>query len=362
MDYGSVISVIIPSFNPSDRLVQVINGLIESGFDDIIVVNDGSGQGHAARFEQIGQFPQVTVLTHPKNLGKGSALKTAFLFFMQARPGKKGVVTMDGDGQHLKGDVVKCAIAAVQSDEALVMGVRNFSHPDVPKRNAMGNRFTAFIFRAFFGIRLRDTQTGLRGIPTRHIPLMLDIHGSRFEYETNMLLELRRRGIPFTEVEIETVYEERSNDRSHFRPLIDSVMIFARIFKYALSGILSFAVDISIFWLTMTLFGAQLGRWSILGCTAAARAVSSFFNFNVNRRLVFAAPASKRKNMYGRHLRRYYTLAIMQMLAAAGALWILAFLLGGMRSAGPLSLLKILVDTALFFLSYYIQHKWVFDK
>ena len=351
-----VVSIVIPSFNPSSGLVQVAAGLIESGFDDIIIVNDGSDKEHTAPFEELKKFHQCTVLTHSENMGKGAALKTAFLFFAQERSGKKGVVMVDGDGQHLKGDVVKCAHALLQSDDAVVMGVRDFFHPDVPRRNSLGNRTTAFAFRVLFGIRLRDTQTGLRGIPAQHIPLMLDIQGSRFEYETNMLLELRRRGIPFVEVEIETVYEDEPGERSHYRPLLDSLMIFARIFKYALSSVMSFFVDIGIFWLSMTFLGSFMGLWNIAGCTAIARAISSFFNFNVNRRLVF-----RQKKTYGRHFRRYYTLAAVQMLVAAGTLWLLAVLLNGTQAVWLLTLLKVVVDTTLFFLSYYIQRRWVFE-
>ena len=357
MNYGSEISIIIPSLNPTGELMQVVSGLVEAGFDDIIIVNDGSDEDHMNPFEEIGKYHQSTLLTHSYNMGKGAALKTAFLFFEQTRPGKKGAVTVDGDGQHLKDDVVKCALAIMQSEDAVVMGVRDFYRSDVPKRNSLGNRITAFTFRALFGFKLRDTQTGLRGIPARYIPLMLEIRGHRFEYETNMLLELRRRGVPLIEVEIETVYKENSNEQSHFRPFIDSVMIFARILKYALSSISSFFVDIGAFWLAMTFFGSLMGAWSIVGCTAAARVLSSFFNFNINRRLVF-----RQRNTYGRHFRRYYTLAVVQMLVAAGALWLLSFLVGWTNSAGLLTFLKIIVDTTLFFLSYYIQHKWVFSE
>ena len=355
MDNCDGVSIVIPSLNPTDTLVRVVNGLVEEGFGDIIVVNDGSDGGYAALFEKIGELPECTVLGHPRNLGKGASLKTAFSFFLQNRPNSSGLVTVDGDGQHLKDDVVRCALAMAQSGEAVVLGARDFSHRDVPKRNAAGNRVTAFAFRVLFGIRLRDTQTGLRGFPARFVPFLLDIQGNRFEYETNVLIEFSRRNVPFLEVEIETVYEEGSNRRSHYRPLIDSLIIFARIFKYALSSLLSFAVDIGLFWLAMRLLGGFFGPWSILGCTAIARAVSSFLNFNVNRWLVF-----RRREAYGSHLRRYYTLAVAQMLAAAGLLWVVAQLVNAAGAAGALAFLKFLVDTALFFLSYFIQSKWVF--
>ena len=354
--YDSV-SVIIPSLDPTDRLEQVVSGLIGAGFCDIILVNDGSDEEHTGPFDRIKQLAGCTVLTHPENMGKGAALKTAFNFCLKERTDKVGVVTVDGDGQHLVGDVVNCAVTMTEYSDAVVMGVRNFKQSAVPKRNSLGNRITAFVLRVMFGIRLRDTQTGLRGIPTQHIPLMLEIAGSRFEYETNMILELKRRNIPFHEVAIETVYEEGSNDRSHFRPLKDSVMIFARIAKYAMSSILCFFVDIGAFWLAIEFLGVYMGEWSILFCTVIARAISSFLNFNINRRLVF-----QRRNTYGSHFLRYYSLAVVQMLVAAGGLWLLSLAFGGAQSSWLLTLLKIMMDTVLFFLSYFIQRNWVFKE
>ena len=370
MDGIDKVSVIIPSLNPSETIVHVVSSLIDVGFRDIIVVDDGSGDGFKALFDRIGALPGCSVLTHSHNLGKGAALKTAFSFFLKSRPGMAGVLTMDGDGQHLAEDAARCAQALLVSDEPVVLGARDFLRSNVPKRNSLGNRTTAFAFRALFGIKLRDTQTGLRGIPARHIPMMLDIPGKRFEYETNMLLEIERRGIPFLEVEIETVYEQGSNDRSHYRPLVDSLIIFSQLMKYALSSLLSFFVDIGLFWLAILAFAPVFGLWSIPACTAIARVISSFFNFNINRFFVF-----RRKDAFRSHLWRYYALALTQMLTSAAILWVLALAfigtptvgtqVAGEQAAGAawlLTAMKMLTDTALFFASFYIQRIWVFRK
>jgi len=351
------ISVIIPSLNPSDTLVHVVDGLIEAGFGDIIVVNDGSDEAHAEPFDIIGKKSGCTVLTHPQNIGKGAALKTAFSYFVQNRPEKEGLVTMDGDGQHLCADVVKCAHEVMQSVTSVIIGTRDFRHADVPRRNSLGNRLTAFSFRILFGIKLTDTQTGLRGIPVEYVPMMTEIPGNRFEYETNMLIEIERQGLKFLEVDIETVYEEGSNSRSHYRPLLDSIIIFSRILKYSVSSLLSFFVDIGLFWLAIHFLRDTLDPWSIPAATAIARVFSSFFNFNIYKLIVF-----RQKKSYSSHLWRYYTLAAVQMLTSAGVLWVLDSLLAGTRTAGLLSFLKMLVDTALFFMSYYVQRRWVFKK
>jgi len=336
-------------------MVSIITGLIESGFNDIIVVNDGSASEHLAPFDVVSKFPECTVLNHPSNKGKGAALKTALSFFLEFRPEKAGVIMMDADGQHRPADAAACARELIKSEDAVVLGVRDFLHPDVPKRNSFGNRLTAFVFRVIFGIKIKDTQTGLRGVPTSHIPLMLEVPGKRFDYETNMLIEIEQVGIPFNEVSIQTVYEEGSNERSHFRPFVDTLMISLRLLKYAMSSLISSVVDVGIFWFALHSLGAALGLWSIPVCTAIARLFSSFLNFNINKRFVF-----KRKKMFRSLIWRYYTVAVTQMLTSALLLWILAQLVDGTHAAGLMTLLKAAVDTILFFISYHIQRSWVF--
>jgi len=351
------ISIIIPSLDPSDTLVDVVKGLIETGFSDIIVIDDGSRPEYTEPFAEVEKLPECVVVRHPRNMGKGEALKTAFDFCLKNRPALAGVITVDADGQHKCEDAVKCALALKQNSDSVIMGVRDFKQRDVPARNSLGNRVTALAFRVLFGIRLRDTQTGLRGISAQHFTMMTEVRGSRFEYETNMLLEIEQRHIPFLEVEIETVYEEGSNERSHYRPFVDSIIIFSRIFKYSISSIMSFVVDIGLFWLAMRYLAAFLVPWSIPACTVIARIFSSFFNFNFNRRLVF-----RRRKAYGSHLKRYSVLSVLQATVSACFVWLLAWLLTEAGTAGIVTLLKVAVDTMLFFLSYHIQQKWVFAK
>ena len=94
------ISVVLPSLDPDDKLLTVVEGLLKVGFTDIIMVNDGSKPENEHYFEKAAEHPEVHVLTHPINRGKGAALKTAFTWFLQNRPDQLGVVTVDGDNQH----------------------------------------------------------------------------------------------------------------------------------------------------------------------------------------------------------------------------------------------------------------------
>ena len=234
------ITVIIPSLNPDEKLQNTVNNLLSVGFTDIVCVNDGS------REDCLGFFPKesanVTRLTHEFNRGKGAALKTAFAYLLQRRPNSIGAVTVDGDGQHAAKDVLRCVEQMVADKEKIILGCRDFSEPHVPKRSRYGNRITSGVFKLLCGMKLSDTQTGLRAFPAKYYTDMLEISGDRFEYETNMLLEMKARKIPYGEVKIETVYIEE-NKTSHFRPFKDSYRIYSLIFKFTLGEFFKFALS-----------------------------------------------------------------------------------------------------------------------
>ena len=201
------------------------------GFRDILLINDGSKPENRHYFtDAAAAHPEITLLHHEVNRGKGAALKTAIAYYLANRPEGIGVVTVDGDGQHHKLDILACAESMADSGE-VTLGVRDFDQPDVPWRSRFGNKTTCAIFKFFVGMAVSDTQTGLRAISRRDLPTMLEIQGDRFEYETNMLLTLKRKSIPFREVKIRTVYIEE-NKSSHFRVIRDSWKIYKLILAH----------------------------------------------------------------------------------------------------------------------------------
>ena len=352
----ALVSVVLPSLNPTGKLLDVVTGIIGEGFEDIIIVDDGSDEEHLEPFREVEALSQCHVLRHEKNRGKGAALKTAFKYFIENRANFLGVVTVDGDGQHMPADVRGCADSMVANGNSIIIGARDFSGSGVPRKSYLGNTITSFVFKTLCGIRLSDTQTGLRAIPAAHLPVLTLVKGDRFEYETNMLLEMSRAGISFTELSIRTVYEGK-NEGSHFRPFVDSVKIYAIILRYSLSSIASFVIDLMAFWLALKIFGPALGVWQVPVCTIIARAASSFFNFNANRRLVFDSRAS-----YGETLLRYYMLCIPQTLVSAGLVWALSSISSAGVTVTAVTFIKMLVDVGLFFISFYVQREWVFKK
>ena len=359
------ITAIVPSLHPDEKLMQVVQGLLDVGFTDIILVNDGSDAAHLEPFETAAKLPQVTVLTHEVNKGKGRAMKTAFAWCLENRKGLDGVVTADGDNQHRSEDILRCAQAVTEDKSKVWLGVRDFSLEHVPARSRFGNTLTRNILRLFGGVSVTDTQTGLRAIPYSCLPFMLTVDGERYEYETEQLMALHDNGWDIGEVVIETVYIDE-NQTSHFHPIRDSWKIYKLIFRHAFrklgqllrfsaSSLFSVLVDQGLFALlnAFLLSGLDAGKRQLIG-TLSGRVVSSFVNYSCNKRLVF-----KNKNASG-SLLRYFILCAVQTVASFGLLRGLTALL---RTEGLQdNLVKMAVDTLLFFVSYRFQKNWVFPE
>lgn len=347
------VTVIIPSYNPDEKLEKVVFGLIKQGFGDIIVVNDGSDGQKTKYFSFISSCPQCTLLEHKVNRGKGRALKTAFEYAIKNRAGITGVVTADGDNQHRPEDILAAAEKLNLNKNVLILGSRDFNSPNVPKKSRKGNKITSFVFRTGCGLKINDTQTGLRAIPFPLLPLFIKIKGERYEYETNMLLELKRYGIEFLEIPIETVYINE-NETSHFNPFLDSLRIYGLIIKFLLSSASSTLIDMLMFFLLTLTLASAFGKWSVLAFTVISRAVSSAVNFYVNKNVVFGL-----KKEYGKTILKYYTLAIPQMLMSAGIVYMLSYI-SDTGGAFLTTLFKAIADTLLFIISFNIQREWVF--
>ena len=348
-------AIVLPSLDPNEKFKGVVEELIGSGFEHIVIVNDGSDAEHLHWFEEAAAHEQCTVLTHEVNRGKGRGLKDGFAYVAEKLPEVKGVITIDGDGQHLTRDIIACGEKMLENPDKVVLGCRDFNQPGIPPRSVAGNKTTARLFRLCYGIKLSDTQTGLRAIPAMYLKRFCEISGERFEYETNMLLNMKRMGIGFIEQPITTVYDPEDYS-SHYNAVKDSWRIFKVMFKFLLSSMGSTLIDLGVFYLVMKLFGAGLGAYRELVSTAVARACSSFANFSANNAVVF-----ENKKHYKRALARYYCLCIPQMLVSAGLVTLINHLLA---NSVPIlaTLVKFAVDTCLFFISYGIQREWVFTQ
>jgi putative flippase GtrA len=333
--------VLIPAFEPTERLVALVRDLSAADPDRrVLVVDDGSGPAYDGVFESAGAAG-AHVVRHPTNRGKGCALKTGFAEVLRHWP-DEAVVTADADGQHSVADIGRVGDRVGASGDALVLGGRRFEG-DVPTRSRLGNTVARGVFRLVTGLSVRDTQSGLRGFPSGLLPWLLRLQGERFEYEQNMLLESRKAGHRIEEIEIETIYLEE-NASSHFRPLIDSVRVLLPLLAFAAASLSSFVLDV----VALQVLHAALGSLAL--AVVGARLLSGSVNFLLNRR-VFVADGSGGR---AQHAMRYAALALLLLSASYGSLHVLT-------TAGvPLLPAKIATDVVLYLASFTLQKHVVF--
>lgn len=344
------VGIIIPSLDPDNKFLHLLKDLKHSGFKHIFVINDGSDDSYNEYYQKAISEYGCVLLTHQVNWGKGRALKTAFNHILTEYPEIKSVVTVDSDGQHRIEDIEKCYQASIENDEALIMGCRDFSKEtsDIPFRSRFGNVMTCKVLKMFCGITLSDTQTGLRGISRSLMRKFLTVNGERFEYEMNMILETKELGITIVEVPIQTIYIE-DNETSHFNPLKDSLRIYSLFAKFIFSSICSFLIDIILFAIFVRLLTGASEHY-ILFSAYLARAISSLFNYQMNKTQVFKADGNNRSTLI-----KYVLLCIVQILISSFATeWLFDLLSFNVTG------IKIIVDVLLFFISFQIQRNWVF--
>ena len=347
--------VIIPSLNPDDKLIKYCEELISATGFDIVLVDDGSDENYKYIFNTLKKFDKIIILEHYINMGKGRALKDAFNFCL-SKYGENnfcGVITVDSDGQHCIKDVIRLANELKHNSSNLILGVRDFNKENVPSKSRFGNKITRFVFKYLHGINLSDTQTGLRAIPSSILSKYLTINGEKFEYETNMLIVTAINNINITEIEIETLYENH-NEGTHFNPIKDSIAIYKILFstfiKYTFASFSSFILDIAIFQFMLMLTIGMIESDKIIISTVMARIISSLYNYTINKNVVFYNN-DKTENT----LIKYILLVIIQMSCSAGLVF-----LGYNLIKLPESVIKIIVDTCLFIISYKIQKKYIF--
>jgi glycosyltransferase involved in cell wall biosynthesis len=222
--------VVIPAYEPSERLVTLAKEFYESGCA-VVIVDDGSRVDKKPYFDGAAKYAEV--LVHQQNRGKGAAIKTALSRIMELAPKRPEigtVVVVDCDGQHLPSDAMRVAAEAEAYPGSLVLGVRTVGS-DMPARSRFGNSVTRVVFRVLSGVYVFDTQTGLRAFQSDRGDFMLNIPGERYEYEMNVLLTCARDKVNIREIDIETIYID-NNASSHFNTLRDSARIYKAILNF----------------------------------------------------------------------------------------------------------------------------------
>lgn len=216
------VCALIPAYNAANTLARVIQS-VKQYVETVIVVDDGSVDDTM----RVAQEQGARALRHPENKGKGEALKLGF-----AQAGEWGfdvVVTLDADGQHDAREIPRL-IEAYRSGgpDTVVLGSRVSQIPRMRKIRQLSNRFGAVLISRLAGHPIEDSQTGFRVISVEAWR-QTDVRGSRFDAETEFLIEACRLGFPIRQVRVDSSFPD-GTPTSHYKSVMDTLRIARRIF------------------------------------------------------------------------------------------------------------------------------------
>ena len=212
------VSIVIPAYNEREVIGVVLKELLETGYYEIIVVDDGSTDGTAEEARRYG----VTVLHHAYNIGNGAAVKTG----IRAATGDI-IVLMDGDGQHAPADVPRLVSHVGKYD--MVVGARTSASVAKMHRtmaNQLFNRYASYIVDH----RVEDLTSGFRAAKASHLKKFVYLLPNGFSYPTTITIALFRSGYS---VRYEPIVAAERVGKSKIRPLRDGSRFLLTITRLA---------------------------------------------------------------------------------------------------------------------------------
>jgi UDP-N-acetylglucosamine---dolichyl-phosphate N-acetylglucosaminyltransferase len=217
------IFVVIPAYNESQVIMDVIREIQAAGSYSIMVIDDGSKDDtHLRALACEG----VIALRHKVNRGKGAATKTGII--ASIRKGADIIVTMDGDGQHDPSDIEELVRPIIEENYDVVLGTRPKKNGEMPFlkiiANMVGNSITWFLY----GIHVADSQSGFRAY-SHYAATIIDTRADKYEYDSKVIREVNNNRLKFIEVPIKVRYTKYSMGKPQKQGFVNGIITLARM-------------------------------------------------------------------------------------------------------------------------------------
>ena len=332
---------LIPAYKPSNNLISLADNLLQNNFI-VIIVNDGSPSAFDDIFGALNK--NAILLKNAINLGKGAALKYGINHALSTFPLATCIITLDCDGQHQIKDVINLYDRFCANGSDFAIGVRNFgAESATPLRSKFGNNLTIFIFKTLFGKAIKDTQSGLRAFNLVFAKKLLSLPYNGYEFEMQMLILACNSNVKILQVPITTIYID-NNASSHFNPILDSLSIYAVLFRHIGNSLFTAMIDYVVFVISFTL------GFSLLASMIGGRIVAGSFNFIVGKKFVF-----KSKGNIWFEIFSYAMLTIILMLISMKSIAVFSAYSGISEI-----LVKPFCEAGIFAISFLVQRFFIF--
>lgn len=222
MSSSPKITIALPAYNEASVLLEVMTEINSAGYSHIVVVDDGS-RDHT--FE-VAKKAGVTALRHRLNRGKGAATKTA----IEAAKllGADIIVTMDSDGQHNPNDIAKLIEPILQGKADVVLGTRLLDPRGMPWHKILANKIGNMLTWCLYGLWVTDSQSGFRAY-SRKAASLINTKSDRYDYESEVIREIRFHNLSFLEIPIEVRYTAYSMGKLERQSLVNGFKTFGRM-------------------------------------------------------------------------------------------------------------------------------------
>jgi glycosyltransferase involved in cell wall biosynthesis len=220
-------AILIPAYNEGKYIKDVILECRKYG-NDIIVVDDGSTDDTREILKGLTDLsgPNVILIEHEVNKGKGEALKTGFQCALQNE--YCGVVTIDADGQHKVSEIANFLNALETNNPDVIVGNRLNDTKGMPFIRLATNLFTSWLISVIAGKRISDVQSGFRYLG-HNVLKNIKLETKNFDTEPEMLLRASWMDYKIMNIPISTIYHK--NFVSHVNPFKDTLKFFKLVFK-----------------------------------------------------------------------------------------------------------------------------------
>ncbi len=228
--------IIIPVYNSPDHLEDLLSRItvLEKELPDwqlsILIVDDGS----TPPVSNFPDVPNLSILYHHSNLGKGAALKSGFSYFMD-NPAISAILTLDADLQHPPEHIPEFLRAFRENMGDIIIGSRRRDPKVMPPHRILSNYLTSKIISFMAGQKIADSQCGYR-LYSRRALEKIQAGENRFHLESEFLIRGGWQQLTVGHVDIPTIYNGAPSAIRHLPDTLNFISLILRLSMERIRG------------------------------------------------------------------------------------------------------------------------------
>lgn len=312
--------ILIPVYNPRERIINYVKKLKEKNYD-VIVINDGSDENYHAVFERM--VYDCKIINYPHFKGKGYALK-------------KGILILENE-YDLK--LVDQMSQSINEDASKFYFVHH-----------QGKKILSQLFSLIYNQKFINVDSELFGFSISYLDEMLEVDENC--YEVQALIDQVQNQHDIEEIKVKKLSQEAFHPKNKTSQII--YVIFLHLIRFVSSSIISSIIDVLLAWILLDVLKIWMTSdfWRIALASLIARVISTIVNYVVNKKYVFKGKTNNRQTAI-----RFLILTVIITILSTLFVYVASiFNIMSEKLAKPVG------DLLLFLLSYSAQTKWVFHK